>query len=111
MQTLFSLILISLNAHAAPIDTLRQDCHQKNDKRACYQLEKAEKQAQNIEKAKPIYQKMCDSGEMNGCILLGVLAQGEGKNEEARTLFKKACDVGEDNACKLLEFHNKKHPK
>jgi len=54
-------------------------------------------------KAKDLYTKACDGGEMNGCFNLGVMYDnGDGVKEntiKAKELFGKACDGGEMNGC------------
>ena len=55
------------------------------------------------EEARPLLQKACDGGAMDGCNSLGVLFEnGQGVSEDfaqARILHQKACDGGEMDGC------------
>jgi hypothetical protein len=61
---------------------------------------------QRYSEARPLFQKACDGGYMQGCTMLGRLYEdGQGVTEDqalARTLYQKACDGGNQDACTSL---------
>jgi len=69
----------------------------------------AEQQADSLlrqeqySEARPLFQKACSGGDMDGCYQLGLLYElGKGVTEDyakARTLYQKACDGGDMDGC------------
>ena len=65
----------------------------------------------NYEKAKELYIKACDGGDMRACQNLGLIYyNGDGVRQDkvkAKELFGKACDGGYMNGCKNYKTLNK----
>ena len=58
--------------------------------------------AQDIQKAREVYQRACDQGTLSSCASLGSLYQDAGDDDNARRYFQKACIGGVTEACDLL---------
>lgn len=59
--------------------------------------------AQDMEKARALYEKGCTQSDLSSCASLGAIYRDEGDTDKAKSYFKMACDGGLKEGCQLLQ--------